>query len=103
MPVSVAIYLIDVITELKSQESPLINVLIADDHHLVRSSIALLLENERDIHIVGEANDGETAVSQSRVVANRNLTWGGGSSRVFSSALKLLVDNMCTSSIRYTL
>ncbi|MGY4878346.1 UvrY/SirA/GacA family response regulator transcription factor [Vreelandella aquamarina] len=44
----------------------MINVLIADDHHLVRSSIALLLENERDIHIVGEANDGETAVSQSR-------------------------------------
>ena len=44
----------------------MINVLIADDHHLVRSSIALLLENERDIHIVGEANDGETAVSQCR-------------------------------------
>ncbi len=37
------------------------------------------------------------------VVASRNFTWGGGSSRVLSSALKLLVESMCTSSIRYTL
>ena len=37
------------------------------------------------------------------VVANKNLTCGGGSSRVLSKALKLLVDNMCTSSMRYTL
>ncbi|MFO7909775.1 UvrY/SirA/GacA family response regulator transcription factor [Vreelandella aquamarina] len=44
----------------------MINVLVADDHHLVRSSIALLLENEGDIHVVGEANDGESAVSQCR-------------------------------------
>src|SRR5690606_8123753 len=33
----------------------------------------------------------------------RNLTWGGGSSKVFNNALKLEVDSMCTSSIRYTL
>ena len=37
------------------------------------------------------------------VVASRNFTWGGGSSRVLSSALKLLVESMCTSSMRYTL
>ena len=37
------------------------------------------------------------------VVASRNFTWGGGSSSVFSNALKLFSENMCTSSIRYTL
>jgi two-component system invasion response regulator UvrY len=44
----------------------LINVLIADDHHLVRTSIAHLLNQESDIRIIGEANDGESAVAQSR-------------------------------------
>ena len=34
------------------------------------------------------------------VVASRNLTWGGGSSSVLSSALKALRESMCTSSIR---
>ena len=37
------------------------------------------------------------------VVASRNFTWGGGSSRVLSNALKLFSENMCTSSMRYTL
>ncbi|MGM0521622.1 MAG: UvrY/SirA/GacA family response regulator transcription factor [Pseudomonadota bacterium] len=44
----------------------MINVLIADDHHLVRASIANLLNQESDIRIVGEADDGESAVAQSR-------------------------------------
>ena len=34
------------------------------------------------------------------VVASRNLTCSGGSSSVFKRALKLLVENICTSSIR---
>jgi hypothetical protein len=37
------------------------------------------------------------------VVARMNLTWAGGSSRVFSMELKAGLDSMCTSSIRYTL
>ena len=44
----------------------MINVLIADDHHLVRTSIAHLLNQESDIRIVGEVNDGESALSQCR-------------------------------------
>ncbi|MCS2608993.1 UvrY/SirA/GacA family response regulator transcription factor [Halomonas dongshanensis] len=44
----------------------MINVLIADDHHLVRTSIAHLLNQERDIKIIGEADDGESAVAQCR-------------------------------------
>ncbi|WP_252108935.1 MULTISPECIES: UvrY/SirA/GacA family response regulator transcription factor [unclassified Halomonas] len=46
----------------------MINVLIADDHHLVRSSIAHLLNEERDITIAGEAVDGENAVTLCRQV-----------------------------------
>ena len=34
------------------------------------------------------------------VVASRNLMCGGGSSKVFNSALKLAVESMCTSSMR---
>jgi len=37
------------------------------------------------------------------VVASRNFTCGGGSSSVFSNALKEWFDSMCTSSMRYTL
>lgn len=44
----------------------MINVLIADDHHLVRTSIAHLLDQECDIAIAGEADDGESAVALCR-------------------------------------
>lgn len=40
----------------------MIRVLIADDHTIVRSGIRLLLENEPDIEVVGEALDGAQAV-----------------------------------------
>lgn len=46
----------------------MINVLIADDHHLVRTSIAHLLNEESDITIAGEADDGEGAVSLCRAL-----------------------------------
>lgn len=44
----------------------MIKVLIADDHHLVRTSIAHLLNEECDIKVVGEVDDGESAVTQCR-------------------------------------
>ena len=37
------------------------------------------------------------------VVARMKMTWAGGSSSVFSNALKAAVDSMCTSSMMYTL
>lgn len=40
----------------------MINVLLVDDHVLIRKGIALLLENLGDISVVGEANDGEEAI-----------------------------------------
>lgn len=39
-----------------------IRVLIADDHTIVRSGVKLLLEAEPDIHVVGEALDGDQAL-----------------------------------------
>ena len=38
----------------------------------------------------------------SSVVARMNIRWAGGSSRIFSRALKAGVDSMCTSSTIYT-
>src|SRR6266540_1509156 len=39
-----------------------VQVLIADDHTIVRSGIRLLLDAEPDFHVVGEARDGSEAV-----------------------------------------
>ncbi len=41
--------------------SPLIRVLLADDHAIVRAGIRQFLEHAGDIHIVAEADDGEMA------------------------------------------
>lgn len=38
------------------------NVLLVDDHILIRKGIALLLEHYDDITVVGEASDGEEAI-----------------------------------------
>lgn len=46
----------------------MIRVLVADDHHLVRTSIAHLLNAEEDISVVGEAADGEDAITQARTL-----------------------------------
>ena len=39
-----------------------IRILLADDHTLLRNGIRALLENEPDISIVGEAEDGRNAI-----------------------------------------
>ena len=41
----------------------MINVVIADDHNLVREGIRALLEKAEDITVVGEAQDGEEALA----------------------------------------
>ena len=40
----------------------MIRLVIAEDHHLVRQGIRVLLEREKDIEVVGEAVDGREAV-----------------------------------------
>ena len=43
-----------------------IRVLLADDHAVLRDGIRALLEDEPDILVVGEAEDGRSAVEQAR-------------------------------------
>ncbi len=43
-----------------------ISVLLVDDHSLVRRGFRRMLEDEPDIHVVGEASDGEEAVKLTR-------------------------------------
>jgi two-component system, NarL family, response regulator NreC len=43
-----------------------IKILIADDHQLTREGVRSLLEREEDINILGEAEDGRSAVSLAR-------------------------------------
>ncbi|MEV1168712.1 response regulator transcription factor [Nonomuraea sp. NPDC049784] len=43
-----------------------IKVLVADDHAAVRVGIVLILEGAGDIEVVGEAGDGEQAVTMAR-------------------------------------
>ncbi len=47
-------------------EAGLIKVLIADDHQVVRQGLRTFLELQEDIHVVGEACDGEEAVQMAR-------------------------------------
>jgi DNA-binding NarL/FixJ family response regulator len=45
-----------------------ISVLLVDDHSLVRRGFRRMLEDEEDIHVVGEASDGEEAVQLARAL-----------------------------------
>ena len=42
-----------------------IKVLIADDHKMVRAGLTALLETEKDIEVIGQAENGREAVEQS--------------------------------------
>lgn len=41
-----------------------IRIVVADDHSIVRKGIRALLTDEPDIEVVGEAGDGETAITE---------------------------------------
>jgi len=41
-----------------------VNILVADDHHIVRSGIRLLLERQPDLVVVAEASNGIEALEQ---------------------------------------
>lgn len=45
-----------------------INILLADDHTIIRDGLRLILEFHSDIKIIGEANDGLEAVNKAREI-----------------------------------
>jgi two-component system, NarL family, response regulator len=46
---------------MKSSQTDVIRVLIADDHPVIREGLAAILRSEKDIKVVAEATDGEEA------------------------------------------
>ena len=54
---------------------PKIKVLIADDHAIVRMGLAALMEFEKDIEIVGQADDGNEAVAQALKLSPTSSSW----------------------------
>ena len=46
----------------------MINIVLADDHVLVRNGIKAMLESETDIHVVGEAGDGLEALASAKAL-----------------------------------
>ncbi len=44
------------------QHTPIIRVLLADDHDILRQGLQLLLETQQDIEVVGEARTGREAI-----------------------------------------
>jgi two-component system, NarL family, response regulator NreC len=47
--------------ELLVGQNPMVSIVLADDHEVVRSGLRLLLENEPDLEVVAEARDVESA------------------------------------------
>ncbi|MCX4238541.1 response regulator [Streptomyces sp. NPDC020707] len=47
-------------------DSPVIRILLADDHALVRRGVRLILDGEPDLQVVAEAGDGAQAVELAR-------------------------------------
>jgi two-component system response regulator NreC len=45
-----------------------IRILLADDHALIRSGIATLLQGANDLEVVGEASDGEEAIEKTQLL-----------------------------------
>ncbi|WPP50315.1 response regulator transcription factor [Catalinimonas niigatensis] len=42
----------------------MVTVLLADDHTVVRNGLKMLLENESDINVIGEASNGQEAIDK---------------------------------------
>jgi CheY-like chemotaxis protein len=45
-----------------------VRVLLADDHELVRNSLARLLDAQSDLEVIGEANSGERAIELTKLL-----------------------------------
>jgi two-component system response regulator NreC len=65
------------------QANDTIRVVLADDHAVVRAGLRVLLENQSDMRVVGEAGDGPSAVALAKqlvptvLVADLSMPGGG--------------------------
>ncbi len=50
-------------TALSSEAAP-ITIVVVEDHPIVREAVIMALENEADLHVVGQAADGLSAVAE---------------------------------------
>ena len=50
------------------QSEPPIRVLLADDHRIIRASLAGLLRNRPEIEVVGQAGDGQQTIEKARAL-----------------------------------
>lgn len=48
------------------KETKILRVLLAEDHEIVREGIAVLVNMESDMEVVGEASDGHTAIAKAQ-------------------------------------
>jgi len=48
-----------------------IQIILADDHKIVRQGLRTMLEKEPDIEVMGEADDGRMAVRLARELSPR--------------------------------
>ncbi|HET8858725.1 response regulator transcription factor [Marivirga sp.] len=44
----------------------MLKILLADDHHLVRSGIKIFLESEEEFEVIGEAKNGNEAITKAK-------------------------------------
>ena len=80
---------------------PLINVLLVDDHELVRTGIRRILDDVRGFKVVGEAKTGEEAVQFCRqhspdiVLMDMNMPGIGGLEATKNLSLLPRCKNYC--------
>jgi DNA-binding NarL/FixJ family response regulator len=77
--------------------SPL-RILLADDHAIVRQGLKLLIDNQSDMGVVGEAADGTDAVSQAKSLSPdivvMDISMPGMNGLVATRTLKRMLPNV---------
>src|SRR5687767_10459430 len=77
--------------------SPL-RILLADDHAIVRQGLKLLIDNQSDMGVVGEAADGADAVSQAKSLSPdivvMDISMPGMNGLVATRTLKRMLPNV---------